>query len=593
MLDVVDKRPVWRTVWFALTVGVVLLVLSLIPTVSQTIEAVDQRAAVWFNSGAGVSPVFDRFVLLFADDDGQERIAVLAVIWFLIMVWRAPTRLEKSRLLGMLLFLIVVLVPYFLIDSLLDDVIERKSPSIEFLNPFNDIGKILDHGGVDLTDKRSFPNATGMILLTIGFVLVRLKHTRGGLVALALGLTLPLLHCVAGLSWVTDIYLGALPLSFLVSAVAVETPFRRVFGSLVESSAAGFDQAERFGRSIGPMWRHRKLYWSSQNVLHMEVAVKRFVSHDLRAIIDPDKRHPDEEITLEVPLSGLRSVVRIVALGPVKSVLRAYPLSARYDADQHFRASTLLQKNGIRVPAIYHRTESARKYGAIFLVEEFIDGSCKQPEELTDDDIKAAAVELANLHQVRSEVWGPITAPRTEDFGTVVLRRVDRQLNQFSKGTAVRDHHQIARVRAWIYQWREQLSSVRYFSLIHGKLHRENCIFETSGRFCLLDITTLEWGISASDLVTVHYSQCGNQPDLTARFDRAYYAELPPEEAETSRRFLPLFEALHCISQITKYRKRLGRGHKRHPGDAIKKEAHWWNHLVELVEHDGQSREIT
>jgi aminoglycoside phosphotransferase (APT) family kinase protein len=370
--------------------------------------------------------------------------------------------------------------------------------------------------------------------------------------------------------------------------MALETPFRRLHGSLVDLSAAGFDQGERFGRSLLPIWRHRKQYWTSQNVLHMEVAVKRFVSRELPNILDKHKQYSDRTVSLEVPLSGLRSVVRIVALGPLKAVLRAYPLSARYDADQHYRASTLLHKHGVRVPAIYHRTESPKKYGAIFLVEEFIEGCSKEPDDLTVGDISTAAAELARLHQVKSEVWGPITAPRTEDYGTVVMRRVERHLTSMSRGTSSRNQQDlIPQLRSWFNGWRDSLAEIREFALIHGKLHRENCLFETSGRFCLLDITTLEWGIASEDLVTVHFSQCGDQPELIAKFDAAYYAALPSEDADRSRSFIPFFTALHCISQIIKYRKRLSRGQKQHPGDAIKKEIHWWNRLRTIVEETG------
>src|SRR5690606_16057902 len=144
----------------------------------------------------------------------------------------------------------------------------------------------------------------------------------------------------AGLTWLTDIYLGALPISLLVSAMAVETPFRRLHASLVDLSAAGFDQGERFGRSLLPVWRHRKQYWTSQNVLHMEVAVKRFVSRELPNILDKNKQYADQAVTLEVPLSGLRSVVRIAALGPLKAVLRAYPLRCRYVDGPACRASS-------------------------------------------------------------------------------------------------------------------------------------------------------------------------------------------------------------------------------------------------------------
>ena len=586
MVEIGEKKPIWRTVWFAVLVCVVLLVLAVVPEVSDWLQQIDQHAAVWLNNLAGRSPVFDRLVLLLADEDGWERITVLSVIWFLVALWRAPTRVDQSRLLGTLLFVVVVLLLYFLMDSLLDDVIERKSPSMEFLQPFRNIKKILDFN-VDLTDRRSFPSPDGMIFFTISFLLLRLGHRRGGLVALLLAFTAPLLRCVAGLSWISDIYLGALPVSLLISAVAVETPFVRLFDSSVDVAAAAIDQGERFGRGLFPMWHHRRLYWVSQKAYHMEAAVKRFAARELPRILDREGRYAGGLPVLEVPLGGLRSVVRIVTLGPVKAVLRAYPVTQKFEAEQHFRASQLLRKHGLRVPKVLYHTENPHKYGAIFLVEEFIEGCSKNADDLDERDITEAAKALAQLHRIKSDNWGPVAAPRTEEYGTVLLRRLDRQLGKIARGSVLSgQQNALNDVRLWFSQWREKLNAIREFSLIHGKLHRENALFEENGGYCLLDTTTLEWGMAAADLVIVHASQCDGNAALIEQFNAAYYSELSPDERESVQASMPLYEALFCVAQISKYTKRLRRTKVRHVGDAITKGTKWWHRLLEIVERE-------
>jgi len=579
---VIDKKPVWRTVWFAVLLACALLALSLIPSVSRLIASADIYGAEVLNRAAGVSAIFDRIVLLIADEEGRERVIALALIWLGVTLWLTAGRLAKARIVGTFLFITTVMIAYFIIDAMLDDIFIRRSPS-HYLNPFRSIGEILNYR-IDLKEKRTFPSAEGMILLTVGFILLRLGRIRGALVALGLGLTAPLLKCVAGLSWLSDIYLGALPISLIVSALAVETPFRRVLGIYIDWSAAGIDQGERFLRSLGPMWRHRNLYWASQNVFHMESAVKRFISKDLPEIIDPEKVNRHKRPVVEVPLGGLRSVIRIVTLGEQKVVVRGYPVIRRYEAEQHFLASKLLKKNSIRVPKHIFYSDNPRKHGALFLVEEFVDGTSKSPAELTDSDIQAAAAELAALHQVKSEVWGPIMAPRTEEYGTVLLRRIDRQISQVARGKVLKGQQaQVAKVRAWFEPWRNQLNSMRQFSLIHGKLHRENCLFEKGGDFCFLDITTLEWGLPSSDLVLIHHSQCGGRSDLIKEFDRHYYSAIPAADANNQRRLQPLYEAFYCLGQVSKYTKRLNRG-RRQIGDAVNKGMHWWNRLLEIVE---------
>lgn len=575
-------KPVWQTLWFALVVCGVVLGLTVVPGVYHWVQAADMQAAVKLNQMAGRNPVLDRFILLLADEDGRERIVLLVFTWFIIALLLAPGRVAKSRLLGRLLFFAVLLGGFFIVDAVLDDIFERRSPSY-VLKPFHHIGKILKYE-VDLTDRRSFPSTTGMIFFTLGFLLLRLKNIRGGAVLLALGFTLPLLLCVAGLTWVSDVYLGALPISFLLSALALETPFSRFMGVCIDLAAAAVDQVERFLRSIGPMWKHRKLYWASQDVFHMEVATKRFISKEMAGLLQPDSAS-GAPVKVEVPLGGLRSVIRIVSLGGKRAVLRAYPVSRRQEAEQHSGASHLLAGHGVRVPEILYEVKNPARYGAIFILEEFIDGESRKPADLTDADIVSAATELARLHSITSEVWGPIEQPRTEEFGNVLLRRIERQLTIVEKGPILKGQQtRIAEVRNWFAQWRGDLNAIRRFSLVHGKLHRENCLFETTGRFCLLDITTLEWGIPSTDLALVHQSQCGSDARLIARFDEAYYAALPPDAVARARHFAPLFTAVYCLGQISKYTKRLGRSQKRQVGDAITKGTHWWHKLLEIVE---------
>lgn len=581
--DALESKPLWRRVRFAVITCLVLLALALIPDVMDLLRHIDEHGAYAFNSIAGRSPVFDRFVLLIADEDGRERIITLAAVWFLVAVWIAPTRVDKSRLLGTFLYIALVLGLYFLVDSLLDDVIERKSPSMEFLRPFNNIGKILDNK-VDITDRRTFPNMIAMILFTIGFMLLRLRRRLGGAIALLLGATAPLLLCVAGLTWITDIYLGALPLAFLVSAVAVETPFKSAHGTLVDLSAAGLDEGLRLSRAIVPMWKHRRLYWLSQNVFHVEVAIKRFVARELPRLLDPQNTMPDQPVNLEVPLGGLRSVVRIATLGNNKAVVRAYPLNRRHEAQQHYNASSILKRHGVRAPSVLEYVDNPRRYGALFIVEEFIDGISKRAKELTDADLLSIASELARLHKVTAEVWGPLDAPRAEDFGNVVLRRVDKQLAKASRGPVIAGQQShVGQVRAWFTSWRDELEHISEFCLVHGKLHRENCLFESDGRLCLIDTTTLEWGLAPNDLVLVHYSQCGGQAPLIEKLNQYYFDQMPPQQAEHCRKLLPLYEALFCLGQVQKSTKRLKRLHKQAPADAMSKGAHWWHHLLNII----------
>lgn len=568
---------------FAVAIGLGLLGLALIPSVMELISAVDGRGAYFFNSAAGQSPVFDRFILLVADDEGRERIIVLSIIGFLLAVALAPTRMEKARLLGTFLFVAVVVLLYVGVDSLLDDVITRKSPSYDYLRPFNNIGKILGFK-VDVKDRRSFPNLIAVILFIIGFVLLRLGRKPGGLLAVGLGLTVPLLQCVAGSAWLSDIYLGSLPIAFAVSALAVETPFIKVLGKLTDGAAAGMDQGGTLLRGLGPVWRHRRLYWRSQNVFHLEVAVKRFVAKELPAILYPDNPAPEGTVHLEVPLGGLRSVVRIATLGEKRVVLRAYPLNRRHEAIQHCNASTFLAKHQIRTPAILKFVNEPRKYGVLFVLEEFVQGRTRRARDLSNADITAVATELARMHNVTAGLWGPLDVPRIEDYAAVLLRRADRQIAKVGRGVIASGRTaELAEIQRWFHSWKKELETVRNFSLVHGKLHRDNCLFEEDGRFCLLDTTTLEWGMGASDLVVVQQSLCGGVSELVEQLQREYFAQLTPANAELCQRFLLFYEALYWLGNVQKTTKRLGRVNQRNPSKTLTHGTYAWASLRALI----------
>lgn len=567
----------------ALAIGLALMGLALIPSVMDLISYIDGHGAYFFNSAAGQSPVFDRLVLLVADDEGRERIITLAVVGFLIAVALAPTRMEKARLLGSFLFIAVVVLLYVGVDSLLDDVITRRSPSYGYLKPFNNIGKILGFK-VDVKSRRSFPNLIAVILFIIGFVLLRLGRRRGALLSLGLAFTVPLLLCVAGAAWLSDIYLGSLPIAFAVSALAVETPFNKVLGKFTDGAAAGMDQGGRFLRSLGPMWRHRRLYWRSQNVFHVEVAVKRFAAKELPTIMYADAAVPAGDVQLQIPLGGLRSVVRIASLGEEKVVLRAYPLNRRHEALQHCNACVFLTEHGIRSPAIRKFINEPRRYGALFVVEEYVEGHTRRHGELTDADLAAVATELAKMHNVTSGMWGPLDVPRIEDYAAVLLRRVDKQLATAARGAVVGGRTaELTEIQRWFHSWKAELDSVRTFNLVHGKLHRDNCLFEEDGRFCLLDTTTLEWGMGGSDLIVVQQSLCGGVPELVEKLQQVYFEHLTPAHGQLCRQFLLLHEALYWLANVQKHTKRLSRTNQRSPSRTLTHGAYSWASLRALI----------
>lgn len=576
------KRPMWRRLRFAAVLCAVLVGLLLVPGIQTAVQKLDYAGAYFFNSLAGKSPVFDRLILFISDDDGRERFIAAIIIWFFFLLWLAPNKYTRAKLLGTLLFCLSFIGVFLVADSYTNDIIPRRSPSYT-ITPFNSLREIYKWN-VDISDKRSFPNSEAMVFLIFGFILLRLRHRLSAIVLIAAGLILPLGRCVVGSTWPTDIYLGSLPVAFLASAVAVETPLYRLRQKFISWSSTFFDQAEKLLVNWRAILKYRKMFWSTQNVFYMEAAIKHFARTELPKLYPP-KSADSPAPKLEVPLGGLRSVIRVISLENARMVLRTYPTNRIFEAEQHLLAANTLHTHNVRAPHILHYINDVKKSGLIFLLEEFVDGECIPPENLTEQHLEAAATEIAALHSVKNLNWGPLNSPRGEKYYEVALRRAERHLGMISRNSQIENTaHLISRAGKWFRAWEPALKIFQQFTPVHGKLHRENCLFEKSGRFCLLDNTTMEWGVPLTDIVTIHQSLCNKSPELIEVFDRFYFAKLDPADAEKYRRLLPLYYGFSYLSQIVKYAKRLNTPRRGKAGGPKRQIAHYREALEKLMD---------
>lgn len=556
--DISGELPVWRRPLTAILLCAALLCFVLIPEVANFILSWDRAAAVQLNRLAGSSPVLDYLIRFIAEHDGRDRLLVAMLITVVVVLWRSSNSDVRLRRLALFLYIMAAVGAVLLTIEYLEDVVGRKSPSMS-MRQFRDVEAIYDWD-LDLTDKHTFPSVEALMLFLPGFMLLRLGATRVAIGFLLAGGILPLGRCIFGTTWVTDIYLGSAPIAFLLSAVAIETPVVQFHYWLHSRLISSLDQATLLLPRWKPFLTHGRRVWTSQNVFMMECGIKRYVAEDLPKLLEAGGKTPVGPIRMEVPLGGLQSIIRIVSLGSTKVVLRAYPLARRQSAERHRTASELMNGYGVRVPAVYAFADERHKYNTWFIIEEFVDGTCPRARELTDDQINAAAAELAKMHMVLSSRWGAVGAERSESYSDVLLRRVNKRLmasQAFGKNSDDIQNQQ--KILAWFESWRATLDRVSEYHLIHGKLHRENALFGPDGRFCLLDNTTIEWGIPAEDLVQIHTSLCEGDPEVIRRFDAAYFPLLPANIAQVQRNLLPFYETYMVLAHLSKYAKRMNR----------------------------------
>jgi membrane-associated phospholipid phosphatase len=552
MASVTAAVPWWRRLNFAVILVLALLVVAAIPPVNREIVSFDRTAALSLNRMLGDSPVLDTIVAAFADRYAHVYLLLFTIAAFAVYVAVADSRPDRARRLALLLFLTAAGVLALLADGILDEIVRRPGPTYVMGDELKRPGRLLMSEHIDTTTHESFPSTHGMYFFLLGFILLRLGHRFGAIFILG-GIVVPLAKCMVGRHWVTDVYLGALPLAFLLSALAVETRFVGLLGSLQQASLLAFEKLAVRLRQYKYIF-DGSLRWETQNVFLLESAIKRYIRSELPVRIGVSK---NSATAISMPLDGVRSIVRFVSYGARKVVLRVYPISRRVEAESHRTASEMLHRLGVRTPALLDYCSRPKGYRVIFLVEEFVEGESRSGRDLTSADLHGLAIEMARMHSIHNDRWGPVDAERSDSYFEHLMSRVDRSIAIARAGQHEGFAEDEMKLRQWFLGWRPFFESHPGFTLTHGKMHSKNGLFGTDGRYCFLDFTTLEWTLAERDLVRVYHSICEDLEPAIATFNEAYLAALPASDAKHAGRFMAFFEALHHLTAILNRSKRM------------------------------------
>jgi hypothetical protein len=547
------NKPTWRRLSFAIVLCGAILLLAAIPGVNAPILQLDRTAAFTLNGVIGKSAVLDHLILALADRKADERALAVILIGFAIFVAMAPTRRKRAERFSLFLFLFVATSLTLVAQEQIDDVVRRRSPSYD-LRPFHNI-ELLYHDKVKIRQGESFPSEHGVGYFLIGFVLLRLG-SMGGLFFLGAGAILPLAGCAVGSEWLSDTYLGALPLGFLCSALLVDTRVFYVKTYFGRQLLLALDKV-----AIGIRSKKHLLdgsfRWSTQNVYRVEAATKRYIMDNLDSL---SGKSSVEQIRVEMPLAGVRSIVRFITLDDVRFVLRVYPVVRRIEAELHKDASDMLAAHGINAPRIIEYSDEPSRYGVVLIAEEFIIGSSLRAEEMTRDHIVSLARQLAKLHSVHNAKWGPLRSPREGKHFIALRKRIHRYMKLAAeKNFGLQEKREIE-ILAWFDAWAPQFDSLPYFSLTHNKLHHENCIFAEGDEYYFLDFTTLEWAVPAKDIVKVYHLLLQDDQQKIQTFNSHYFENISADDRAIFRKFHPFYEALFHLTSAATQAKRSTRG---------------------------------
>jgi Phosphotransferase enzyme family len=361
----------------------------------------------------------------------------------------------------------------------------------------------------------------------------------------------------------------------------------------IKDRLAGLLDALEFERRRGLL---RNLRRPSSDPLAVEGAAKRYITYRLRP--DLKLENPRQSVEepglednagnscrprIEMPLAGVRSLIRFVHYPDRSVTLRVYPPTERLEAARHVDASRMLEQHGLTAPRILAVVDEPRRYGVIFIVEEFLNLHTMAPHELTPAHLDNLGSQLASLHSISRPRWGALKQSRRESYFSPLVRRINRYLSELRKENVAPDVDEYARVRAWFLNYEQAFRELKTFSLTHGKLHAGNGLFTVAGEFCFLDFTTLEWAVPVKDVVLVRRSICGGLPDHIRHFEDAYLPRLSEADRAAHDRFLPFFEALYLLTSVAMRSKRLkAREHLPREG-RIAERRRCWDELVAFV----------
>lgn len=551
-LKIAPQAP-WQSVRFAAVVCLLVLALSALPPINAFILRLDMIAAFQLNDILGYSPVLDRLIIPFANRRWPHiLIGSILLGWGLRSLF-APTRRELASRISMVLFFAVLMSIALLAGEIVEDIAMRKSPSL-VLQPFKNVTKFYDTD-LRIRDKTSFPAVDAFVYFLLGFSLLRVGRRFGGLVLIA-GLVLPLSGCVVGKSWLSDIWLGSLPLALLATSLGMSTWGFRLCSAIDLRLLSALDKSKplltRLANQLGAQASLQR-----DTDLKIEVETKRYIQEDLALELNAPAGAP---VRVEIPLSGTSCLVRLVSIGDRHVVVRIYPRSRRHQAQHHLNASLMLQSHNINAPRILHFRESASQSHPTYIVENRIEGISKSPAEMTADDYHSMARELAKLHNVQSTQWGPIEDSRAERFSDALFRKIDRRISDINWTEIQVDLTAEKQMRDWFASWKGAFDDIRQFSLTHNRLSIGNGLFAPDEEYYFLDFASLEWSLPLEDLMKVYDFACNNDPEKIAMFEKAYFSYRGEDSLPQYRLLIIFYTAFYKLTMISRDSKRQKRG---------------------------------
>ncbi len=256
------------------------------------------------------------------------------------------------------------------------------------------------------------------------------------------------------------------------------------------------------------------------------------------------------------PVSGTRSslyLLRVEELPPL--LMRCF--RHRRQAARNVEALRHLESLNLPAPRLVFQDlpRVPRRLtggGACVTVETWVEGT-PVASLVSPDRERAAALKvaqlLARLHAVTRDGWGPLSTGRLWSFASYTLLGARRMVRRLQRDGWL-ESDEADRALSALEAWREPLSGLATFSLVHNDANRHNFIVTPSGDVMAVDVHRLGYEPSSEEVVNALYHFCRHDPELAEAFERTYFERAGAAAREAHEAARGFFEPLNYLKRM-------------------------------------------
>lgn len=217
----------------------------------QPMNRAELPLAALIHSAAGRSDSVDGAILFFNRWWGEAVCVVLIYVSFLLVATRStPGGEDRRRILGFSAVIFATwVIANFVGEDLIEPTVVRESPAFLLGDGFTDLA-VLHDTKVKVRSANSFPSNHGTVFMLV-FTMSLYRYGRTAWLLLPVATVLSLPRCFTGAHWVGDSLVGSLLMTWLISAVVMTTPLRKVV-----------DRIEQMAMAVLPGWLSGRIAYS-------------------------------------------------------------------------------------------------------------------------------------------------------------------------------------------------------------------------------------------------------------------------------------------------------------------------------------------